>query len=87
MRHLTPLLLLFTAIIFCIPATAQDKQPVQFTFIAQRDAAGKANIIITAKVSDGAKLLSVKKQQADDVFVSAVGFDSTSSKFLQDSLL
>ncbi len=87
MRHLTPLLLLFTAIIFCIPATAQDKQPVQFTFLAQRDAAGKANIIITAKVSDGAKLLSVKKQQADDVFVSAVGFDSTSSKFLQDSLL
>ncbi len=87
MKHLTPLLLLFTGIIFCIPATAQDKQPVQFTFIAQRDAAGKANIIITAKVSDGAKLLSVKKQQADDVFVSAVGFDSTSSKFLQDSLL
>ena len=87
MKHLTPLLLLFTAIIFCIPATAQDKQPVQFTFIAQRDAAGKANIIITAKVSDGAKLLSVKKQQADDVFVSAVGFDSNSSKFLQDSLL
>ncbi len=87
MKHLTPLLLLFTGIIFCIPATAQDKQPVQFTFLAQRDAAGKANIIITAKVSDGAKLLSVKKQQADDVFVSAVGFDSTSSKFLQDSLL
>ena len=87
MKHLTQLLLLFTAIIFCIPATAQDKQPVQFTFIAQRDAAGKANIIIRAKVSDGAKLLSVKKQQADDVFVSAVGFDSNSSKFLQDSLL
>ena len=87
MKHIAQLLLLFTAIIFCIPSTAQDKQPVQFTFLALRDASGKANIIIKAKVSDGAKLLSVKKQQADDVFISAVGFDSTSSKYLLENLL
>ena len=87
MKHIAQLLLLFTALIFCIPSTAQDKQPVQFTFLALRDASGKANIIIKAKVSDGAKLLSVKKQQADDVFISAVGFDSTSSKYLLESLL
>ena len=87
MKHTAQLLLLFTALIFCIPSTAQDKQPVQFTFLALRDASGKANIIIKAKVSDGAKLLSVKKQQADDVFISAVGFDSTSSKYLLESLL
>lgn len=87
MKHTAQLLLLFTALIFCIPSTAQDKQPVQFTFLALRDASGKANIIIKAKVSDGAKLLSIKKQQADDVFISAVGFDSTSSKYLLDSLL
>ena len=87
MKHIAQLLLLFTAIIFCIPSTAQDKQPVQFTFLALRDASGKANIIIKAKVSEGAKLLSVKKQQADDVFISAVGFDSTSSKYLLESLL
>ena len=87
MKHTAQLLLLFTALIFCIPSTAQDKQPVQFTFLALRDASGKANIIIKAKVSDGAKLLSIKKQQADDVFISAVGFDSTSSKYLLESLL
>ena len=87
MKHIAQLLLLFTALIFCIPSTAQDKQPVQFTFLALRDASGKANIIIKAKVSDGAKLLSVKKQQADDVFISAVGFDSTSSKYLLENLL
>ena len=87
MKHIAQLLLLFTALIFCIPSTAQDKQPVQFTFLALRDASGKANIIIKAKVSDGVKLLSVKKQQADDVFISAVGFDSTSSKYLLESLL
>ena len=87
MKHLAQLLLLFTAIIFCINATAQDKAPVQFTFSAQRDATGKANVIIQGRVSDSIKLLSVKKQKEDDVFVSAVNFDSASKKYLQGSLL
>ncbi|MCY7422892.1 MAG: thioredoxin family protein [Chitinophagaceae bacterium] len=87
MKHLTQLLFLFTAIIFCIQTTAQDKQPVQFTFLARRDASGKANVIIKAKVTDSAKLLSIKKQKEDDVFVSAIAFDSASGKYLQDSLL
>ena len=64
MKHLTQLLLLFTAILFCIELTAQDKKPVQFSFVARHDASGKASIVIKAVVTDGAKLLSVKKQQA-----------------------
>ena len=87
MKHLTQLLLLFTGIIFCIHATAQEKQPVQFTFLAQRNAAGNANLIIKARLTDSVKLLSIKKQKEDDVFVSVVAFDSASAKYLQNSLL
>ena len=87
MKHLSQLLLLFTGIIFCIHATAQENQPVQFTFLAQRNAAGNANLIIKARLTDSVKLLSIKKQKEDDVFVSVVAFDSASAKYLQNSLL
>ena len=87
MKHLAQLLLLFTVILFCIPATAQDKKPVQFSFATQRDASGKAIVIIKARVIEGAKLLSVKKQQPDDAFVSTVEFDSASLKYVKDNLI
>jgi len=76
-------LIFFTSII----ATAQDKQPVQFHFSAQRDAAGEAYVSIKAKVSDSAQLYSATKQLPDAVFITSVVFDTTGKKFFKDSLI
>jgi thiol:disulfide interchange protein len=73
------LITLFVSLI----VTAQDTQPVQFVFKSERDAAG-AFISIKASVAKGV-LFGLQKSK-DDVFVSAVHFDSSSVKFLQDSL-
>jgi cytochrome c biogenesis protein CcdA/thioredoxin-related protein len=72
----------FTSII----ATAQDKQPVQFSFSAVRDA-GQAYLLIKAKVADSAQLYSAKRKVGDNVFVTSVVFDTTGKHLIKDSLI
>ncbi|MDB5247631.1 MAG: cytochrome c-type biosis protein DsbD, protein-disulfide reductase [Segetibacter sp.] len=67
--------------------TAQETKPVQFSFSADRDAAGQAFVVIKAKVTGDARLFSITKKSADDAFISAVTFDSSSNRFLKDSLV
>src|ERR1044072_5528274 len=86
MRNLQKLLLLVTGILFSILSVAQDTKPVQLTFTADRTKDGYAIITIKAAVKDGVKLLSAKKQNADDAFISQVVFDSAFSGLLKDSL-
>ena len=61
--------------------------PVQFSFLGGRDAKGQAYIDIKAKLSDSIQLFSAKRKNAADVFLSAVEFDSSSKKFIKDSLV
>ena len=61
--------------------------PVQFSFSGGRDAKGQAYIDIKAKLGASTQLFSTKKKTATDVFVSAVEFDSSSKKFIKDSLV
>ncbi len=66
--------------------TAQETQPVQFTFSAVRNTAGQAIVSIKAKIADSAKLYSAKKKLPDEAFVSSVVFDTASKALLKDSL-
>jgi cytochrome c biogenesis protein CcdA/thioredoxin-related protein len=87
MTHFIKLFSLTVGILISLTITAQDTLPVQFTFKASRDEAGKAYVIIRARVSKGAQLLSAKKQKAEDSFISTISFDSGANKFVKDSLL
>jgi thiol:disulfide interchange protein DsbD len=66
--------------------TAQETQPVQFTFSAVRNTAGQAIVSIKAKIADSAQLFSAKKKLPDEAFVSSVVFDTASKALLKDSL-
>jgi thiol:disulfide interchange protein DsbD len=55
---------------------AQDKSPVQFSFTAERANDSLITLFVKAKIEKGNSLFSVKKQNADDAFVSAINFDS-----------
>ncbi len=68
-------------------ATAQDTNPVQFTFKAIRNDSGKAILHISALLKPGAQILSAKPVTTEDPFVSAVEFDSNSIKYTVDSLV
>jgi thiol:disulfide interchange protein len=82
-RTLFLILGFFTSII----VTAQDKQPVQFSFSAVRDAGGQAYVSIKAKVTDSVKLFSAKRKSADDVFVTSIIFDTSARHYIKDSLV
>src|SRR4051812_30267343 len=71
----------------CIKITAQVTPPVQFNFSANRDASGKAFVLIKAKVQPGVHLFSAIKKTPDDAFISTIDFDSTVKKYLKDSLV
>ncbi len=72
--------------ILAITATAQDKQPVQFSFTKVDKGNGEFILKIIAKPAAGNKLLSIQKL-ADSVPVNTiVSFDSGISKYLKDSL-
>lgn len=77
---------LITGFLISYTMAAQVNKPVQFSFLADRDASGQAFISIKAKVADGYKVFSAKKKSPEDAFVTSVDFDSTSRRFLKDSL-
>lgn len=86
MRNLQKLVLFIIVIFFSLLSVAQETKPVQFAFTATRTGNDHAIITIKATVKKGVQLLSVKKQNADDAFVSQVIFDSASAKYLAASL-
>jgi thiol:disulfide interchange protein DsbD len=86
MMHSPRLFFLFLAFFASYTLTAQTK-PVQLTFSANRDNRGKAYVSIKAKVSGSAQLFSAKKKSPDDAFISSVEFDSSSKKFITDSVI
>ncbi|HEX8356114.1 MAG TPA: cytochrome c biogenesis protein CcdA, partial [Segetibacter sp.] len=60
---------------------------MQFNFSAERDASGAAYLRVKATIADGVKLFSITKKSPDDAFLTTVSFDSSSVKYLKDSLL
>lgn len=66
--------------------TAQEKQPVQFTFSAVRNAGGQAVVSIKAKIADSTQLYSAKKKLPEEAFVTSVVFDTASKALLKDSV-
>ena len=80
-------LLTILGFILAISATAQDKQPVQFSFSQLNKGNGEFILSIVAKPSAGNKLFSIQKI-ADSVPVNTViSFDSSIQKYLKDSIL
>ena len=55
---------------------AQDKQPVQFSFTAERANDSLVTLFVKAKIDKGTSLFSVKKQNEEDAFISSIHFDS-----------
>ncbi len=78
--------LFFISILSSTIIFAQDTKPVHFNFEAKRISDKQAIISISAKVASGTQLFSIKKQQADDAFITSIAFDSASSILLKDSL-
>ncbi len=84
-KFYTSFFLLFSFLILNT-ITAQETKPVQFYFSADRDASGQAFVSIKAKVANNVKVFSAKKKLPDNAFVTSVDFDSTSKRYLKDSL-
>lgn len=55
---------------------AQDKTPVQFSFTAERTNDSLVTLSVKAKIDKGVNLFTVKKQNEEDAFVSAIHFDT-----------
>jgi hypothetical protein len=66
--------------------TAQVVKHVQFSFSGNRDEKG-AFVSIKARIADKVQLFTTKKKSADDPFISTIEFDSTSRRYLKDSLV
>src|SRR4051812_10345353 len=78
------LLLLFAIVSYNV--TAQVSKHVQFLFSGDRDPSGPF-ISIKARIADSTRLFSINKKTSEEVFVSAVRFDSSATRFLKDSLV
>jgi thiol:disulfide interchange protein DsbD len=64
------------AAIGILRTAAQDKSPVQFSFTAERANDSLITLFVKAKIEKGTSLFTVKKQNEEDAFVSAIHFDS-----------
>ncbi len=86
MKKYTRLFAALISSLFLLSVTAQDIKPVQFTFSGQRDAAGNAFLEIKAIAKDSVRIMSVTKATSDDVFITAIGFDTSVQKLLKDTV-
>lgn len=68
--------LFFVALSFFLTATAQDAKPVQFSFSAARANDSIVYLSVKAKIKKDVFLFSVKKNNPNDAFVSALAIDS-----------
>ena len=67
--------------------TAQETQPVQFSFNKENKGKGDFILTITAKPIAGVKLFSIRKISEDLPVNSVISFDSSAKKYLQDSII
>jgi len=80
-------LLLLATFFLMLVITAQDKQPVQFSFTQQSDGKGAFLLKILAKPVSGVKLFSIQKISDDLPVNTSITFDSSSKKYLQNSII
>ena len=66
--------------------TAQDTQPVQFSFNKESKGKGEFLLTITAKPVTGVKLFSIQKMAEDFPVNSVISVDSSVKMSLQDSI-
>ena len=80
-------LLLFVNLIFLsLFSTAQDKQPVQFSFDKVKTGNGEYQLKITAKPAAGVQLFSIQKIGDDLPVNTIISFDTAAKIFLKDSI-
>ncbi len=73
-------IVLLASIQFIYSAAAQDsKQPVQFVFSAAKLSDTSATLTVKAKALNGTRIFTTVKKNSDDVFVSALQLDSTTT--------
>jgi len=70
------ILLLLVIVLLAKATIAQDKSPVQFVFSTQRTNDSLVQLTISAKLEKGFQLFGVKKQTAEDEFVSSLQLDN-----------
>ena len=81
---------IFTLLVMVLLANAiiaQEKIPVQFLFSTQRTNDSLVQLKVSAKLEKGFQLFGVKKQDTDDVFISALQLDETNSARLLDTMV
>lgn len=83
MRKSVITLFFFSALLISFTSIAQDKQPVQFDFKAERINDSLAKLVIHAKMDKTVQLFSVKQRGADDPFVSSLHLDSAAAYLLR----
>ena len=82
-RFTGAVVIVFFSSILILPA--QQTKSVQFLFSAGRVNDSLGYLSVKASVAKGSYLFSVKKQGADDAFISSVKFDSGTSKYTNAS--
>ncbi len=66
---------------FSIAIYAQEKQPVQISFLTKRINDSIVHLLVKVNLDKGTQVFSVKKRGEDDPFVSSLELDSLSSTF------
>ncbi len=66
---------------FSIAIYAQEKQPVQISFLTKRINDSIVHLLVKVNLDKGTQVFSVKKRGEDDPFVSALELDSLNSTF------
>ncbi len=80
------LLLIISLFFLSLTLTAQDIQPVQFSFDKQNNGSGEFILKIKAVPSKGVQLFSIKKIPGDLPVNTNINFDSASITYLMDSI-
>jgi len=70
------ILFLLVIVLLAKTSIAQDKSPVQFVFSTQRTNDSLVQLTIRAKLEKGFQLFGVKKQSAEDEFVSSLQLEN-----------
>src|SRR3954468_16393009 len=82
-----PVLVFLSVLIICFVASqtpAQEGNPIQFKYDKeQKD--GAVTLSLKALIKPGVKLYSIQKTSEDAPY-SSISFDSTATKYLQDSI-
>lgn len=86
MKKYKPLLII-SLFFLSLSSTAQDKQPVQFSFEKQDNGDGEFVLKIKAVPSKGVRLFSIQKISGDLPVNTTINFDSAIIKYIKDSIM